>query len=246
MGRDDEKTIPGQLKAVPITKLWEVRSYFDIQLTIPEERDEVLLEDTFLKDWCSPLIKEVHLASFKSFKELATDIAFVFHSSGRKRGKNPEMQYLGEASMFLVFYVAVWTYRLMCKHKVYPNKGKDDQGDEVSILPNVTWNKYVRWGQHMLVAATGFGFEHKDIMFAHFVIFVAGFHDVGYLGGAGSKIWERIRGQPPNEQVQPVPPTGIPEAGPGRGGGRGRSRGRGAVPGGRALHRLLSSRPQLR
>lgn len=96
----------------------------------------------------------------------------------------------------------------------------------------------------MLVAATGFGFEHKDIMFAHFVIFVAGFHDVGCLGGAGSKIWERIRGQPPNEQVQPVPPTGIPEAGPGR--GRGRSRGRGAVPGGRALHGLLSSRPQIR
>lgn len=139
---------------------------FRYPIDYSEERDGVLLEDTFLKDWCSPLIKEVHLASFKSFKELATEIAFVFHSSSRKRGKKPEMQYLGEASMFLVFYVAVWTYRLMCKHKVYPNKGKDDQGDEVSILTNVTWNKHVRWGQHMLVAATGFGFEHKDIMFA--------------------------------------------------------------------------------
>lgn len=75
------------------------------------------------------------------------------------------MQYLGEASIFLVSYVAVWTYRLMCKYKVYPNKGKDDQGNET----NITWNKYVELGQHMLVAATGLGFEHKDLMFAHFL-----------------------------------------------------------------------------
>lgn len=166
-----------QLKPVPGAIPSEIQAYSGLQSTILEERDAVLFEDTLVKDWYSPLIKEVHLSSFESFKELATDVAFVFHSSSWKRGKNPERQYLSEASMFLLFYLAVWAYRLTCKHKLNPEKGGDDQENEA----NVAWNKYVRRGQHMLVAATGVGFGHEDLVFAHFVIFVAGFHGVGYL-----------------------------------------------------------------
>lgn len=59
-----------------------------------------------------------------------------------------------------------------------------------------------------------------------------GFHGVGYLGGAGSKIWEIIRGRPSGPE--PVNIDVIPEY-PGGGGGGGAGGGARGGGGGRRV-----------
>lgn len=230
------KQFHGQLKAVPGMEPWLVKTYLDIQLSISDERDGGLFEETFLKELYAPLIKEIHLCSYKTTVELATDASFLLHTSRIFFPGNPATEFLWDAKYFLLFYIAIWASWGLSKYRWHPDNRKEDDGTIVPIPTNVKWNRDVRLGNHIIVTMAGYGFEHKDITLAHFVI-LAAVYGAGFIGSIGSNFWEKMRGQPiAQNPVHLIPGSGV------SGRGRGGRRGSGATAGGRSLRNLFRDR----